>query len=395
MSSRQFKWALLMLAVSGLAGGALGSWVFSGQAAYGEEDQSVPEQPAPVEARFHKISLTSADGKVVCTLVGEEYGLTLYDVNGRKRMILDMDYMDMGKGLTGMSTVSLCDGTGEVGLSLCTHPLGGAITVFTKDIQGAKTGYVSVGDNSLGLGTQAALTFGLSGKGIGIHDADGGLQVALNGNKGGGDVVVFGLSGEQRVLLHGDDERAVLVATMGEEQATAGMSASKEQALVALCRPGSDKIRAWIDADESGSGIGLAGPIGEEQIQLSGTKDGGCIAMAEWQALKLTAYSNTEVGVTDRLIRTSCAALTLPSGLNLIVDTRTQPAWDVYLGNGQFACPDREVRAAYQEAVEPIIRYTHAFFPEIADKDIQIDFFMHNSEVGSWQGGKMTLEGEE
>ncbi len=38
MSSRQFKWALLVLAVSGLVGGALSSWLLPGRAAFAREE---------------------------------------------------------------------------------------------------------------------------------------------------------------------------------------------------------------------------------------------------------------------------------------------------------------------------------------------------------------------
>ena len=52
-------------------------------------------------------------------------------------------------------------------------------------------------------------------------------------------------------------------------------AAKKDEALLALTRPGSDKIRAWMAADEDGGALGLGGPVGEEQISLHGGKHGG------------------------------------------------------------------------------------------------------------------------
>ena len=121
--------------------------------------------------------------------------------------------------------------------------------------------------------------------------------------------------------------------------------------------------------------------------------------LAEWRALDLTAHWNYEGGLTERLIRTSLEASALDRDLVLLVGTKPQPNWPVY-SNGRFTCSDREVRAAYQEAADslgsPCIMATvRNHFPGIADKDVQIQFFIDGGEVGTWQGGKMTLEGEE
>ena len=165
MTRRQYYVALAVLAVTGIAGGGLSSWLFSGQTAYGGEGQSVSEQAAPAEARFHKISLTSTDGKVVGTLVGEEYGITMFDADGHKWMSLEGG---------GVNRLSLYDGHGEAGLVAYSHPLGSDISVSSI------SGNIVMGENLVGLGDQARALFGPGGKGIGIYDTEGRLQVALN-----------------------------------------------------------------------------------------------------------------------------------------------------------------------------------------------------------------------
>ena len=89
----------------------------------------------------------------------------------------------------------------------------------------------------------------------------------------------------------------------------------------------------------------------------------------------------------------------MPSGLELLVGTQTQPEWNMYRGDGHFSCSDREVRSTYQEAADggedSIMASVYTFFPQIADKDVTIVFFINSSPVGTWHGGKMTLEGEE
>ena len=117
--------------------------------------------------------------------------------------------------------------------------------------------------------------------------------------------------------------------------------------------------------------------------------------LAEWKELKLVAYKNRVGTLTSRLIKDGLSAYLLEQYLSLVVGTETQPSWKVYRGNGRFSCADREIRAAYQEAAEKLVRDVRIYFPGIAEKDVQIDFFILGAPVGTWQDGKMTLEGEE
>jgi len=117
--------------------------------------------------------------------------------------------------------------------------------------------------------------------------------------------------------------------------------------------------------------------------------------LAEWRALDLTAHLNSEAHLTDQLLRAGLTAHALPDALLLIVDTQTQPTWDVHRGDRRFDCTDRELRAAYLEAAGDTMELVRIFhFPEIADEDVKIEFFIRGASIATWQGGKITLVGE-
>ena len=114
-------------------------------------------------------------------------------------------------------------------------------------------------------------------------------------------------------------------------------------------------------------------------------------------ALELTAYSNNTDFLTERLQQTSFTAYWHfdTHELHLFVDTRPQPDWPTYLGNGRFSCSDREVRAAYEEAATNVMERVRYYFPRITDRQVTIDFAVLGAPVGTWRGGRMVLEGEQ
>ena len=122
---------------------------------------------------------------------------------------------------------------------------------------------------------------------------------------------------------------------------------------------------------------------------------------AEWEVVCLTAVQNYEGALSDKLRQTHVAVRAMPtSGLVLLVDTKPQPGWNVYRGNGRWNCSDRELRAAYEEAADStsalsIMPMVRSFFPGIANKDVEIQFFVNGGSVGAWTDGVMTLAGDE
>ena len=120
---------------------------------------------------------------------------------------------------------------------------------------------------------------------------------------------------------------------------------------------------------------------------------------ADWSALKFTAANNSEGFLTDKLIRTGCLLLLMEHELEVFIGTHTQPDWNMYLGNGRFSVSDRELRAAYIEAVDEILSMIRTYFPEeesdLSDHEIAMYFAIHGTSVGTWQGGVFKLGGEE
>lgn len=133
--------------------------------------------------------------------------------------------------------------------------------------------------------------------------------------------------------------------------------------------------------------------------------------------LRITAYQNCEEALSEKLTKTSLRAYYSPDYVNMLVgageettftvyvDTKTQPTWNVHLGQGRFSASDREVRLAYQEAadyvfetmIEPSlpIAYTHpSESEEPTDVTFVIHFTVQGYEVGTWTNGVMKLAGE-
>ena len=119
---------------------------------------------------------------------------------------------------------------------------------------------------------------------------------------------------------------------------------------------------------------------------------------ADWQQMTLNVIYDSEGALSDKLIMTSSSVFLLPSGMNVHVDTKAQPSWSVYQGNGRFSVSDPEVSAAYSEAAEVVLALIRIHFPAamsgLGDDEIEIAFFIQGAEVGTWSDGNMRLEGE-
>jgi len=117
--------------------------------------------------------------------------------------------------------------------------------------------------------------------------------------------------------------------------------------------------------------------------------------LGEWRVVQFNAFEDGEWPLTDRLQQTNCTLWVSDMGLDLEVDTRTRPGWDVYLGDGEFACSDDEVKAAYTEAAEKIADTVSDYFPELDTEDLWIDFFIGDKRIVAWIGGEMFLNPDE
>ena len=116
--------------------------------------------------------------------------------------------------------------------------------------------------------------------------------------------------------------------------------------------------------------------------------------LVEWREVQFNAIEDGELYLTDRLGQTSCVLYVEYWGINLEVNTSTKPDWDMYLGDGDFACGDEDVRTTYTKAAEKLADSVRDYFPEIADEDLGIEFFMEDVLVAEWEHGE-TLVGDE
>ena len=116
--------------------------------------------------------------------------------------------------------------------------------------------------------------------------------------------------------------------------------------------------------------------------------------LVAWREVQFNASETYEAYLTDRLWKTSCVLDVNNYGMVMRVGTSTTPDWDMYLGDEAFACSDEEVMATYAEAAEELADVVRDYFPEIADEDLQMWFFMEDEMVALWEDGA-TLVGEE
>jgi len=116
--------------------------------------------------------------------------------------------------------------------------------------------------------------------------------------------------------------------------------------------------------------------------------------LVAWRELEFNAYEDREAYLTDRLAQTSCALYVEEWGIDLEVGTSTEPGWDMYLGDGDFACSDEELIATYAEAAEELADSVRDYFPEIADEYLCMNFYMEGEIVAQWEDGE-TYVGDE
>ncbi len=116
--------------------------------------------------------------------------------------------------------------------------------------------------------------------------------------------------------------------------------------------------------------------------------------LVAWRELQFNAYEDREAYLTDRLGQISCVLYIEDWGIELAVDTSTEPDWDMYLGDGDFACSDEELIATYTEAAEELADIVRDYFPELDDEDLYMEFFMEDALVAGWEDGE-TFVGDE
>ena len=115
------------------------------------------------------------------------------------------------------------------------------------------------------------------------------------------------------------------------------------------------------------------------------------LTYADYYALVLTAYYNNTSAMTDKLIKTSFWCVIGESSIDIVVDTMVSDNWNVYSSGGVFTASDREVRLAYQEAGDYIMKIVLEQFVGVTNQDVRIIFRIEGYLVGVYQGGIFAL----
>ncbi|MCK4323381.1 MAG: hypothetical protein KAW89_02545 [Armatimonadetes bacterium] len=117
--------------------------------------------------------------------------------------------------------------------------------------------------------------------------------------------------------------------------------------------------------------------------------------LLEWKELDFNARSAHEAWLSDRLQRTYCTVSSMDEFMFVEVGTKTQPEWDMYMGDGKFACSDEELRATYAEAAQIELMVISLCFPGIEKEAVTIDFLIDDKSIGHWWDGEMILDTDE
>ena len=113
-----------------------------------------------------------------------------------------------------------------------------------------------------------------------------------------------------------------------------------------------------------------------------------------WREVQFNALEDRDVYLTDRVGQTSCELFVEEWGIDLEVGTSTEFDWDMYLGDGNFACSEEELRTTYAEVAEELADIVRDYFPELEDEDLYMGFFMEGVMVAAWEDGE-TFVGDE
>ncbi|MCR4425365.1 MAG: hypothetical protein NUW23_04135 [Firmicutes bacterium] len=115
------------------------------------------------------------------------------------------------------------------------------------------------------------------------------------------------------------------------------------------------------------------------------------LSVAEFAAVRLTAYYNCPGALTTKLMRQSVRCFLGPTSVDLFVDTLTQPTWDVYIAGTNFTVSDSEIAAAFEEAAAAPMTWLTRFFPGVPQESMRVIFSIKGFQVGIYQGGRFTL----
>jgi hypothetical protein len=117
-------------------------------------------------------------------------------------------------------------------------------------------------------------------------------------------------------------------------------------------------------------------------------------SVAEWEAMRLTSLGASTTRLTEEFTRRHVTCFPTPKGLVMTLDLSPEPGWKLYKPGGTFSAPPEKVKPDLEKAIAASMRFARNFFPEVADKDVSIRLFIYSERVGTWENGKLLLNGE-
>ena len=117
--------------------------------------------------------------------------------------------------------------------------------------------------------------------------------------------------------------------------------------------------------------------------------------MADYIALKLTAYNSRTQGISARLVCNSLQCFAWPDSLviNAYIDLQEKERAS-YLGAGKFTYPQADLNNILQEAVNYVQKTAHLYFENLNDKSLVINLYMKGSHLAGWKGFNLDLKAE-
>jgi len=115
------------------------------------------------------------------------------------------------------------------------------------------------------------------------------------------------------------------------------------------------------------------------------------LSVAEFAAVRLTAYYNCPGNLTAKLMRQSARCFLGPDSVDLFVDTVTQASWDVHVAGARFSVSDDQVVRAYAEAGDIAMDWLRRFFPGVDEAHMRVIFSIKGYQIGVYNSGQFVI----
>jgi len=115
------------------------------------------------------------------------------------------------------------------------------------------------------------------------------------------------------------------------------------------------------------------------------------VSVAEFAAVRFTAYYNCPGNLTSRLMRQSARCFLGTNSIDLFIDTVTQAYWNTHVAGSRFSVGDDQVIRAYAEAGDVAMDWLRRFFPGVDDRNMRIIFSIKGYQIGVYSCGEFVI----